>query len=192
MNDVAIRRARAGDSAAIAAVHVAAWRQTYEGLLPERVLSAFSVEDRALRWRRILTVPDPAMESAVFVALAAGRVAGFGSCGLQREAALASAGFEGEFSALYLLAAHQRQGLGRRMMAHMARDLMARGLCGAALWVLYDNHRARRFYEALGAQAITERVEAHGELREVAYGWPDLMVLERSTQQRRKPHRSGG
>ena len=98
-------------------------------------------------------------------------------------------GFAGEFSALYLLAAHQRQGIGRRLMTLMAQDLLAREMRGAALWVLRDNAPARRFYEALGAKVVGQRVETvdafiSGErarsqdvLHEVAYGWPDLSVL---------------
>jgi ribosomal protein S18 acetylase RimI-like enzyme len=180
MDDVAIRRAQASDAAAIAAVHVAAWRETYTGLVPERLLSDLSVEERTSRWRRILTELDASVESGVFVAVRPDQaVVGFGSCGRQREAALVSSGFEGEFSALYVLKAHQRQGLGRRLMAPMARDLMARGLRSAALWVLRENEPARRFYEALGAQSIGARVETHGDvdLDVVDYGWLDLRVL---------------
>jgi ribosomal protein S18 acetylase RimI-like enzyme len=175
MDDVAIRRAQASDAAAIAAVHVAAWRETYTGLVPERLLSDLSVEERTTRWRRILTELDALVESGVFVAVRPDQaVVGFGSCGRQREAALVSSGFEGEFSALYVLKAHQDHGLGRRLMA-----LMARGLRSAALWVLLENERARRFYEALGAQSIGARVETHGDvdLDVVDYGWLDLRVL---------------
>jgi ribosomal protein S18 acetylase RimI-like enzyme len=190
MDEVAIRRAQAGDAAAIAAVHVAAWRETYSGLVPERMLSAFSVAERIRRWHRILTAPDPSLESAVFVAVRPEQsVVGFGSCGRQPMADLVADGFAGEFSALYLLAAHQRQGIGRRLMALMAQDLLARELCGAALWVLRDNHPARRFYEMLGARLVSQRVETVDEfisgegaraqdmLHEVAYGWPDLSIL---------------
>jgi GNAT superfamily N-acetyltransferase len=57
------------------------------------------------------------LASAVFVAVRTDQaVVGFGSCGRQR-AALVSSGFEGEFSALYVLRAHQGHGLGRRLMA---------------------------------------------------------------------------
>ena len=192
MDETAIRRARAGDAAAIAAAHVAAWRETYAGLVPERMLRAFSVAERTRRWHRILTVPDPARESAVFVAVRPDQsIVGFGSCGRQPVAALLDDGFAGEFSALYVLAAHQRRGVGRRLMALMARDLLAREVRGAALWVLRDNEPARRFYEALGAMVVGRRIElvdAHltGEraraqdgalLHEVAYGWPDLALL---------------
>ena len=189
MDEVTIRRAEAGDAAAIGAVHVAAWHEAYAGLVPARMLGAFSVARRTRRWHRILTAPDPSRASAVFVAVARDRgTIGFGSCGRQPAPDLVAAGFAGEFSALYLLAAHQRQGVGRRLMRLMAQDLLAREMEGAALWVLRDNEPARRFYEALGAAVAgqrIERVDAHiGEraraadvLHEVAYGWPDLSVL---------------
>jgi ribosomal protein S18 acetylase RimI-like enzyme len=189
MDEVTIRRAEAGDAAAIAAVHVTAWHEAYAGLVPARMLSAFSVARRTRRWHRILTAPDPSRASAVFVAVARDRgTIGFGSCGRQPAPDLVAAGFAGEFSALYLLAAHQRQGVGRRLMRLMAQDLLAREMEGAALWVLRDNEPARRFYEALGAAVAgqrIERVDAHigararapDVLHEVAYGWPDLSVL---------------
>lgn len=189
MDEVAVRRAQAGDAAAIAALHVAAWHEAYAGLMPERMLSAFSVAERTRRWRRILTAPDPARESAVFVAVRPDQsVVGFGSCGLQPVAALVADGFAGEFSALYLLAAHQRQGIGRRLMGQMAQDLLAREMRGAALWVLRDNEPARLFYEAVGAKVVGQRAETVDEhlgervgaqdvLHEVAYGWPDLSIL---------------
>ena len=189
MNALAIRRAQAGDAAAIAAAHVAAWHEAYAGLVPARMLSAFTVAERTRRWRRILSAPDPARQSAVFVAVAQNRgIVGFGSCGRQPTPDLLAGGFAGEFSALYLLAAHQRQGTGRRLMALMAQDLLAREMRGAALWVLRDNGPARAFYEALGAKIVGQRVEtvdaftsgrarAQDVLHEVAYGWPDLAVL---------------
>jgi ribosomal protein S18 acetylase RimI-like enzyme len=192
MDEVAIRRAQAGDAAAIAAVHVAAWHETYTGLVPARMLSAFPLARRIRRWRRILTSPDPSRESAVFVATLPDRtIVGFGSCGRQPAPDLLAAGFAGEFSALYLLAAQQRRGIGRRLMTLMAQDLLARGMRGAALWVLRDNQPARRFYEALGAKPVGQRVETFDEhltrqgarpqddalLHELAYGWPDLALL---------------
>lgn len=189
VDEVAIRRACPDDAAAIAAVHVAAWHESYAGLVPARMLSTFSIAERTRRWQRILTSPDPLRESAVFVALARDRgIVGFGSCGRQPAPDLAAAGFAGEFSALYLLVAHQRRRIGRRLMRRMAQDLLAREMRGAALWVLRDNEPARRFYEALGAKIVGRRAEtvdaftggrsrAQDVLHEVAYGWRDLSAL---------------
>jgi len=49
-----IRHARVEDAEAIAAVHVAAWRESYTGLVPAEMLASLSVDERADRWRRIL------------------------------------------------------------------------------------------------------------------------------------------
>ena len=176
MCDVAIRRAWASDATAIAVVHVAAWREAYAGLLPGRLLRSLSVEEAILKWRPILSVPRP----AVFVAMRPDQtLAGFGSCGPQRAAELVADGFAGEVEAIYLLAAEQGRGLGRRLMAVMAQALIARGQGSAALWVLRDHQRSRGFYEALGGALVGARVEMRGQVafHEVAYGWRDLTVL---------------
>jgi len=44
---IAVRRARPADAAAIGAVHVAAWRSTYPGILPDQYLSRLSVPRQA-------------------------------------------------------------------------------------------------------------------------------------------------
>jgi ribosomal protein S18 acetylase RimI-like enzyme len=176
MGGVTIREAGPADAAAIAAVHVAAWREAYAGLLPARLLRSLSVEEAVLKWRPILGGLRP----AVFVAVRPDQdLAGFGSCGPQRAAALIADGFAGEVEAIYLLAADQGRGVGRRLMAAMAQALLAQGQDSAALWVLRDNQRSRGFYEALGGERVGARVEMRGKVafHEVAYGWRDLRVL---------------
>jgi ribosomal protein S18 acetylase RimI-like enzyme len=174
MSAIEIRPATIADAGAIAAVHVAAWRESYEGLAPPQVLTALSVEERTERWRAILSESDPARRSSVFVACAeSGSAAGFASCGPQRTEALAERGYAGEFSAIYLLKAAQRRGVGRRLMSLMAADLRVRGLEWASLWVLRGNFSARRFYEKLGGRRIGVEGQWHG-VPELAYGWRDL------------------
>jgi ribosomal protein S18 acetylase RimI-like enzyme len=58
----------------------------------------------------------------------------------------------------------------------MSLDLIERGFSAAALWVLRDNPRARRFYEYHGGQIIAEREDIRDDvvLVELAYGWSDL------------------
>ena len=46
-----IRRARAEDAAGIAQVHVASWRSTYPGMVPDSYLIGLSTEAYAERWR---------------------------------------------------------------------------------------------------------------------------------------------
>jgi hypothetical protein len=42
-----IRIATPDDAQALAEMHVASWRETYSGLLPDKMLSSLSVEARA-------------------------------------------------------------------------------------------------------------------------------------------------
>jgi len=116
-----------------------------------------------------------------FVACApSGAVEGFGSCGLQRSAKLAGAGFGGEFQAIYILRAAQRRGIGRALMGAMAWDLADRDVEGSALWVLEGNQPALSFYDVLGGMVVAQREDRQGEdvgLAEIAYGWATLALL---------------
>jgi ribosomal protein S18 acetylase RimI-like enzyme len=179
METIRFRMATTLDAAAIGALHVASWRETYPGLLPDEMLAGLSVETRVAKWRTILGDPAAHAGTRVHVAEADGHILGFVSCGLQRDEALANQGLDGEFSAIYVRHCHQGQGIGRQLMKDMAQTLEARGRKGASLWVLRDNAPARRFYERLGGVVVGEKKDERpgAVLIEVAYGWPDLRPL---------------
>jgi GNAT superfamily N-acetyltransferase len=164
-----IRAAVPADAAAIAAIHVQSWRETYTGIMPEDVIIRHSVESRLPMWQHIL-----AHESAfVFVAEdESGAVVGFVSGGAAREL---TDQFEGEIYALYLLRSHQGRGIGRALMQAVAARLHEAGYRSMMLWVLASNE-TRRFYAHMGGVLIGEKHEAVGEstLHEVAFGWSDI------------------
>jgi len=176
-----LREAIPADAAVLGALHVACWHETYTGILPDAMLAGLSVDTRAEMWRNILGDPDAFGGAAVFVAIQEDRIVGFGSCGAQRDEAFAGRGFGGEIGALYVLRAHQARGVGRALMAALARALANRGHDAVSLWVLRDNVRARGFYEALGGAVIGEKIDRQPDatLIDLAYGWPDLAGLVR-------------
>ncbi len=170
-----IRPATEADAAAIGAVHARAWAETYPALLPAGVLARMSDPSRrAEQWRGWLAAPPPV--GGTDVAVLDGSVVGFVCCAPAREAALGAAG---EITGLYLLAAAQRRGLGRALMAAAARRLLAGGIGDAALWVVVGNARAIAFYRALGAVEVVRRRETIGgaPIEEVAMRWPRLAAL---------------
>lgn len=175
--DIAIRAAVPADAPRIAQTHVACWRETYTGMLPEAAFAMFSVADRTVMWERILT--QSPQSTRVFVLGQGDGIAAFGACGPQRDADLARTGFGGEVSSIYVLASVQKQGVGAALMRAMAVALAAQGLAGLSLWVLRENTAARRFYDRLGGEVLGERMECRpfGEIVEVTYGWPDLHRL---------------
>jgi hypothetical protein len=62
--DVAwIRLATPDDAQALGAMHVASWRETYAGILPDRMFSVLSIDARAKAWAKIGFWIQPGAES---------------------------------------------------------------------------------------------------------------------------------
>jgi ribosomal protein S18 acetylase RimI-like enzyme len=182
-----IRVGGVADAAAIAAVHVEAWRETYVGIVPLQVLAGLSVDRRTDIWRRLLTDPTAFSSSAVFVAESEGTVVGFGCCGMQRAESLNAQGYDGEICSIYVLRAFQRCGLGAALMSAMGAELQHRRLQAASLWVLPENEGARRFYEKLGGDIVGDKKHIREDgviFVEVAYGWRDLGALAQKARMR--------
>jgi GNAT superfamily N-acetyltransferase len=178
MQGFRLRGAILADAPALAGLHVASWRETYTGILPDELLAGLSVDSRAAMWATILGDLTAVAEAAVYIAEDQERLVGFGSCGKQRHEGLAGSGYGGEFGALYVLQSHQHRGIGRSIMSLMAQALLERDCPGAALWVLSENLVARSFYERLGGAIVAEKEEMPDMARfEVAYGWSDLSAL---------------
>ncbi|HEX3723345.1 MAG TPA: GNAT family N-acetyltransferase [Nitrolancea sp.] len=168
-----VREAREGDATGIAEVHVASWRTTYRGIVPDAYLDGLSVERRGAMWsREIVSRPRT---GGIFVAEDGDQILGFSSCGPNRDE---DPDYDGELFAVYLLQPYQGRGLGSQLMRLAARRLAERGFHSMMLWVLATNP-ARGFYAALGGQELrTKIVDIGGSpLEEVAYGWPDLAAF---------------
>ncbi len=182
MAEYRLRPAALADARAIAEINAAAWRETYAGLMPAEALAGIDLDDWTRRWRDRISSGDSGQ--AVFVAFEDGVPVGFARCNRQTNPKLVPLGFDGEIASIYLLRRVQRQGLGRSLMARLAEHLMCIGCASAAVWVLRDAPKARRFYEALGATRVgVEGVweVAGAMLPDLAYGWRDLRVLAGAT-----------
>jgi GNAT superfamily N-acetyltransferase len=128
-----IRRASVSDAADIAAVHVRTWQAAYRHVFGEERLAEIDASRRVAGWTRALNDDE-----SVFVADDDGRVVGFVSVG------------GCELLAIYTLPETWGGGAGPALMRAALRQLRADGCGEAALWVLEDNPRARRFYEREG------------------------------------------
>ena len=174
---IRIRRAEAGDAAAIGRVHVETWQATYAGLLPDGLLAGMSDVRQAAYWSSLLGNPQEAR--GVFVADEPSMgVVGFGSCGPVRDPPEGLDGREtrvGEVYTLYVEPDFQNQGLGRRLLDALFRQLSADGCDAAILWMLADNP-SRFFYEGMGGELVGQRVDtmAGVDVEELAYVWRDL------------------
>jgi GNAT superfamily N-acetyltransferase len=171
---IQVRRARPADVAAIGAVHVAAWRSAYPGILPDDYLSRLSAPRHASHYDRAIRAGV-----AVHVATASGpdlspaggaaRIVGFASA--RAGGTLA----EGEIETLYVLDDWRERGLGRRLIQAAAQQLRDQGCRSAFLWVLRDNP-SRWFYAHLGGRAAAASVVrvAGADVPQMAYVWDPI------------------
>ena len=173
------RQADVADADMIGALHVASWRETYRGILPDELLGRLSVEARSAMWRSVLSGSVNWGGTDVLVAENGGGIVGFGACGAQRDEILGGQGFDAEIGAIYVLQTEQRAGIGTSLMHLMARSLLGSGRKAASLWVIRENVHARAFYDELGGALLGEKIEelSGAILTEVAYGWSDLAYL---------------
>ena len=164
-----IRPARPEDAAAIAEVHVAAWRSAYAGLLPAGYLARMSTVRHAAYAHAAIVAGH-----TVLVAEQGRDVVGFCTAGRPRTPGLA----DSEIETLYVLDDHRDQGHGRALLQAAATSLAAQGCATLFLWVLADNP-SRFFYERLGGKPV-RRGTAHvarQSFDQLAYAWDPILRL---------------
>lgn len=162
---IEIRRAKPADAAAIAAVHDAAWRTAYRGLIPGVELERMVLR-RGPRWW------DAAIRrgSRLSVLLVGDDLAGYVNFGGNRTKSLP---YGGEIYEIYLQPLYQGLGFGQRLFSAARRDLALARLDGLVVWALAENENAVGFYKALGGQPVASSAERFGakSLDKIAFAW---------------------
>jgi GNAT superfamily N-acetyltransferase len=156
-----IREATPADAPALADLHVKTFNETH-GPGP-----AYEIRER--QWRNLFQETDGSWFCFV-IENQRGELVGFAK-GVPYEHADHS-DFAGLLDKIYLLRAYHRQGLGRRLVGHVARRFLSQGIPSMLLFGDAQNP-SNRFYEALGAERLhAANGEFHG-----GYGWRDLQSL---------------
>ncbi len=149
----AVRAALVADAGSIAAVHVRAWQVAYRGMVADDHLDGLDVAERTQGWLDIL-VDGPESRArrggvdaaSNLVAVDDGVVVGFVSVGVDRDEPRLG---RGELWALYVDPYQWGAGAGTALI-EAGTAILTERFTEAALWVLRDNERARRFYERHG------------------------------------------
>jgi ribosomal protein S18 acetylase RimI-like enzyme len=170
---ISIRRPAAGEAAAMAAMHVQSWRESYEGYLPQVLFESLAAEKRTAIWARQIDNED----RILLTAYDGEAPVAFINAGPVSEGGSPVA--DGEIAALYVLQRLKRQGLGRRLVALASAAWTERGGKALQLGVLAANRPARDFYESLGARHVRDdsyNWDGHG-LPVAIYVFNDLGAL---------------
>jgi ribosomal protein S18 acetylase RimI-like enzyme len=160
-----VRRAEARDAEAITAVHDAAWRYAYDGMIPAKELNRI-VARRGPRWW------DRAIRrgTAILVLELGGVVCGYATIGPNRARNLSQ---KGEVYEIYMKPEYQGLGLGTRLFLAARRELARFGFESMVVWALADNEIACGFYRNAGGRKVARANERFGEasLSKIAFAW---------------------
>jgi RimJ/RimL family protein N-acetyltransferase len=166
---IVVREARPEDAEAMGRIHVDAWRWAYAGVMSADFLTQLDVEHSGQEWAEHLRA-EMAEGQQTLVAELDGEVVAMCTVGPYRARKRRDPYVE-----LWMLNAHPTAtgtGAATTLHAEAVSRLAATGRRTAALWVVEENPRARRFYEREGWRPDgTRRMERLGgsEVPELRY-----------------------
>ncbi len=161
--DVSVRVGWADDATGIAEVQVRAWRQAYDGLLPDEVLAAMHPADFAAAWHASLNKPKDA-RNRVLVALERNTIRGFAITGPANDPDCDPVA-DGEVSEFTVDPDQTRQGHGSRLVQACADTLRADRFTRAVLWLNTTDDRLRGFLTEAGwgPDGAHRELDLHGD-----------------------------
>ncbi len=142
-----VREAQLQDAPEIARVQILSWRAAYRGLIPDSILEDLDIQERTLRWNKLLSKPD----EWIFVAVDQDSLVGFCSLAPARDGE-EDPTVVAEIVTIYVDPEKWGQGFGKALSEAALQRARKGGFQELKLWVLRENHRARDFYERLGFQ----------------------------------------
>ena len=151
---ITIRNAREGDAEGIAAVHDAAWRGAYRGLIPGLELERMIARRGPSWWQSAIR-----RGSRLLVLDFDETIGGYTSYGRNRVPALP---YGSEIFELYIAPEFQGLGFGTRLFEVARKDLAEHGYRSVLVWALADNERAVQFYLKLGGRIVRQAIERFG------------------------------
>lgn len=123
----------------ISEIYECSWKHVYKGILPQDYLDAIpkghwrSVIDSS-GWNTLLLFDQEKIAGTS--SFCRSRFEQFDGCG--------------EIISIYLLPEYMGKGYGKELLDRAVSELVGKGYREIFLWVLEENHRARRFYEKFG------------------------------------------
>ena len=169
-----IRIAEPNDSAAIATLHAASWRNSYRGILADEYLDGRILSERIGFWRERFRACLP--DQYVVAAEDQGALVGF---------ACAFGGADDRWGTnldnIHVSPNQKRKGIGTTLIANVAsRSSRNHPEKGLFLWVFERNLPARHFYERLGGIIADDTIWTAPEgtlVKELRYVWKNPAEL---------------
>lgn len=134
-----VRSAEVSDAQEIASIHVNSWKSAFKGLMPERYINSYTLDQRNTEWLNVLG----SNSEHVIVAEKENSLVGFLSFNNKSIDTL-------ELSKLYLCPSIYSKGVGYLLMKQFENSAKASGINQLSLYVLDNNQAAIKFYSKHG------------------------------------------
>lgn len=166
---ISIRAVQANDSNALARILVTAGNHAFTGLVPAKCLQ-FTESESASNWKKAFA-RNFLSENDVFVVAETKQQAVGYAWGRPSDK---EPNYLGELYQIHILPDYQGQGIGRLLLKYVVQGLSEQGIDSLWVKVLQVNPN-RRFYEHLGALAVSQEILDWDSVPMVAciYGWED-------------------
>lgn len=175
MHHIKLRPAGEGDGPAIAAIHVASWRDAYAAILDPDFLSGPIEAERLDLWVKRLRGPVPGQIVQV-AENEEGAAIGF-ICAFCNVDPLWGSIIDN----LHVVPNLRGRGVGDKLLRSIAALMESRGVEGGLfLWVFSSNTAALRFYERLGGRVVGQdvsRIAAANGKPALRVHWPTLRAV---------------
>ena len=144
---ILLRDATHEDASAVTALHVASWRASYRGVLPDAYLDGEAEAERGAHWKK--TLASLKADDLVLLAETSEGLRGFISVYRNAEP-----GYDAYLDNLHVRPGHRGGGLGRQLLAAALERMIEGGAKTLCLWAFDQNQGAIRFYQRLGGRPV--------------------------------------
>lgn len=141
---VKIEYAKIHDAKILGEIHASSWKEAYKGIVPDEILNQITPEKREKYFKKALT-EGWERDAIIYKESTAAGLISIGRCRDEDRNE-----DYGEIWGVYLKPEYWNQGIGYELMSWGIDELKKEGYSKVSLWVLEENHAARRFYEKYG------------------------------------------
>ena len=146
LNQIIVRKAGIKDALIISSIGVSSWQAAYRGIISDTYLDSLSVEKKEVQLAKSFAIPENQFAVAEIDNQAVGMMCfrpDYRKENIKEQDCW-------EIEAIYVLPQYWRIGIGRALIKYAFRHMKSININSCGLWVLVENHRARKFYETIG------------------------------------------
>ena len=163
-DNLIIRKVKYEDIEQIVDINIKDWKKVYKGIIDDEILNNLNREEKIKKWREHYNIGN------VIVAEENGTILGY--CRYDDNAIYENTDIDSEIIAIYVDCDKLGNGIGRKLIEYVKKDLKNKNKTKMVIWCLEKNQNARKFYEKMGGNLLFDEkyFEKEGKkYKEVGY-----------------------